>query len=142
MPVGIQEDIRGLQIAMNDTAAVSNRQSICDFFNQGNDLLQGQRCISQQRLQITGETRHDEKRAVRFAPVIVQRHNIGMIQPCHKLAICFKAPDKRREIGVFGQDNLDRNLPVKPRLQPTMNGTIRPHTNRLCEGITSNRAVN
>ena len=80
--VFIQKDVGRFDIAMDDALPVGSGQGGGDLIDEGDGRCHPQRPFRQRILQTAAaQPAHDQKRAVRLAPVIIQRRDVGMFQP-------------------------------------------------------------
>ena len=59
---------------------------------------------------------HDQVGHARFAPVVVQRHDVRMLEPRDQLRFGLEAADEVGVIGVLRQDDLDGDFALDERL--------------------------
>ena len=111
MPFLVQEDVRGLHVAVHDALAMSRRQG-------GGDLIEdpGARAASsgpaaeQIREAAAAQEAHHEVGGVGLPPVVVQRHDVRVLEPGDELCLALEAPDEVGMIGELGRHRLDRDL--------------------------------
>lgn len=66
---------------------------------------------------------HNQVSGVRLTPVVVQRHDVRMLQPGDQMRLRLKAANEGRVVGKPGQDNLHGHVPLHRRLHGAIDDT-------------------
>ena len=110
----IKQDVGRFEVAVNDAFLVSGFQGRGQLVDQGGGVvrLPGTRaveCISQAA---SAHQAHDQVGALGIAPVVVEGHDVEVLELGDELSFGLKAADEVGLVGVLRQDNLNSNLAV------------------------------
>ncbi|GBC87664.1 hypothetical protein HRbin12_01681 [bacterium HR12] len=98
---------------MHDTLPVGAREGSGDLIEDLPRSVELERPLSQRVLQApAAEEAHDQERGVRLSPVVVQGHDVRVLQARDPLRLVLEAAD---EVGLVRQldvDRLHRDLPL------------------------------
>ena len=136
----IQQDVVGLDVPMYDAIAMSEGQSRADLLQDlaGRFRVQDAMLVNAVAQTAAAQIAHHQKRAVRLAPIVIQRHNMRMLQTSDNLSLAFKAADEFRRIGVFGQNDLDGHLAQNSALAGAVDNAIAPLTQKSLDIVRLN----
>ena len=81
---------------------------------------------------------HDQVGHAGFAPVVVERDDVGMFQPGDELGFGFEAADEVGLVGVLGADDLERHLTLDQRLGGAIHNPHAALTDAFAQGIAAN----
>src|SRR5262249_3664803 len=79
----------------------------------------------------TADIAHHQVGALMVTPVVIERDDVGMLQPRDKLGLCLKAADEVGVIGKLRQNDLDGDLTPYPDLLGTVYRPKTTHSDRL-----------
>ncbi len=96
---------------MNHACAVSGLQCAAELTDHRRGLPTVEGAVDQH----VGEAAtlhqpHHEVGRIGFAPIVVERNDVRMLEPGDELCLGLEAPDEVRIVGQFGPDDLDRDL--------------------------------
>jgi hypothetical protein len=122
----VEQDVGGLDIAVDDALLVGGIQGGGDLVEQEGDLLRGPGFPALQGLcqGAAFHQAHDQVSTLGVAPVVVERHDVQVLQLGDQLCFTFEAADELGAVGVFGQDDLDCHLAVDGLLAGAVDGTV------------------
>ncbi len=111
-PVGIQHDVAGLHIAVDDPAVVCRIERSCDLGNQAGGLARRERAVAaEERGEILAvDQLHHEVRALVVDAEVVDRHDAGVAERRSSVSLLAKSRD---EVGVapeFPVEDLDGDI--------------------------------
>ncbi len=96
---------------MHHALAVGDRQRAGDLIQQSGSGLRGPGTTLERPAQVAAaQPAHDQVGAVRLAPVVVQGHDVQVLQPGHQLGFGLEAADEVGVVGVLGQDDFDGHV--------------------------------
>ena len=89
--------------------------------------LERQRPVAERVAQAAAaQVAHDQIRPVRLAPVVVERHDVRVLEPGHELRLGLEAADELRIVGQRRADDLHRHLAPDLRLERAVDDPERP----------------
>ncbi len=93
----VEHDVRGLHVTVHDSTGVSEHERGADLIDELCELVEGERALAQEALfgRSAAQVAHHEERAARFAPVIVQRDDVGMFEARDELRLGLEPAMKR-----------------------------------------------
>ena len=86
-----------------------------------------------------GEEAEHEVGTAGLAPVVVQRHDVGMFEPGNELRLGLEPLDELRLFGELGADHLDRDLTIGAGLGRREHPPERALTEHLVDGVAAQR---
>ena len=113
----VEQDVIGLNIAVDDTVTVRDHERGGDFIDQASGAS-GIPCPMFQCLPqaAAGNPTHDQVRAIRLAPVVVERDDVRVFEAGDQFGFDLEAADKVGLVGVFGEDDFDGDGALEQRL--------------------------
>ena len=113
----VQQDIGWLDIAMNHTGTMGGMQRHADLPHDLHHKLDRQWPLLQQTEQAAAaQQAHHQESHTGLAPVIVERDDVGVLEPGNQLRFSAEAADEIRVIGIFRPDDLDRHISLEDGL--------------------------
>ena len=85
------------------------------------------------------EEAHDQVGGIRLAPVVVERHDVRVLEPGDDLRLVLEPPDEVRVVGELGMDGLDRDLPPDLRLDRPVDDAERALADLIEQPIAAER---
>ena len=122
MAVAGQEDVRGLEVAMDHALVVGGGQAAGDLNGVVDGLPGSQRAGVEplaQRFALE-QFDHDERRAL-VGPEIVDRDQIRVVQHPRRPGLLLEAPEAVRVAGKGGREHLDGNVAAEPGIARAVN---------------------
>jgi hypothetical protein len=117
LPRAEQEHVLGLQVAVDDALLVRRGQPARDLEGDLDGLAGRQRAVLQalaQRLAL--QQLHRRVHRALLAAEIVDREDVGVRERSDGLRLPLEAPERVRVLGEIPREDLDRDLPVEPRV--------------------------
>ena len=138
--VTIDEDVLRLDVAVDHAAAVGGPQGAGDLTEHRRGAIRGQRAEPEGVGQAAGvDETHDEVGGAGFAPVVVERDDVRVLESGDQLGLRFEAADERRVVGQLGTDDLDRHLPADDRLVGAVDRTEGAASELLAHLVAADR---
>ena len=81
----------------------------------------------------TPQQAHNQVSRIRFAPIIIQRHNVRVFQAGDKLSLGLKAANEIGVVGITGQNNFDGHIALNGWLQGPVDNTKATAANLLTQ---------
>ena len=121
----VEEDVGGLDVAVDDAVGVRRSEGAADLARDGQGLLEGERTVVEAPLErATTQPAHDQVGRVGVTPVVDERHDVGVLDAGHQVRFGLEAADEGRLRGQLAADLLDRHLAPDRGLHPA------PHERR------------
>ncbi len=126
---------------MHDATGVGDRERTSDLVDDRDDVGQRQwAAFDQPFLGVaTAQQPHHQVRPARFAPVVVERHDVRVFQPGDELRLGLEPADEVGVVGELGPDDLDGDLPAHRRLHRPMDRSERAFPDALAQLVAANR---
>ena len=122
VPFG-EQDVLGLDVAMDDVVRVRVRERVGDFAREADRLVDGELAFALEApaQRLARDVRHHvEERALELAGV-VEREDVRMLQAREQRDLAAKALG-RLSVGDFGVDELERDLAIVPDVVREIDG--------------------
>jgi len=102
----VQQHVLGLHVAVHDAPTVCGGQCLADLLEHRREHVRRDHAISIQALAQApaAQVPHHEVRAVRLAPVVVQRHDVRVLQARDQLRLGLEPPYEGGVVRQFGGD--------------------------------------
>ena len=115
------ENIRGLDVAMNDSFRVRRVQRVCDLNSEQKQRLQFKRAVADQVLQsLAIQELHGDERLAALLADVVNRADVGMVESRRGLRFTLKTG---KSLGVFG-DFIGQEFQGDKSVQPGVLGLV------------------
>ncbi len=126
---------------MNHILCVSKIERFGDLGEEAPDLVQLDRSPLDPFAQVAPlEPAHDQEAAVTGVPIIVERHDKGMLEPGDQLGLDLKPFLKIRVPGELGKDHLEGDLPTHRTLAGSIDDPEPTNADALDQLITLDRS--
>ena len=121
---GVQEDVGGLDVAVEDALVMGVLQGIADLLDDLDRLAGGERGVADEFLEVGAvHELHEEVEQVIPLAEVEDGDDVGMLEPCQGLRFTLEA---QGEVGVMlrgaGED-LERHIAIEPGLPGVIHGT-------------------
>ena len=129
-----EEDVRGLDVAVDDAHLVGVAQALEDLQNDGDPPRDGQgRHLLHGREQVaTPQELHDDVgRAVRVVAEVVDRHHVGVGEPGHRAGLALEALLVLGMLRDLGEHHLQGDLALEERVERLVDDA---HASAAAEG--------
>ncbi len=140
--VPVEQDVRGLEVAMDGTLPVGVGKRAPDLQQQARGRLQVPRasveCLPQRA---SSQPAHHEVRALGVSPVVVERNEVRMLELCDQLRLGLEPADERRLVDELGPDDLDRHLAPDRGLVGAVHDTEVAPPDLLAKLVSAHRAA-
>jgi hypothetical protein len=114
----IQQDICRLDVAVHHPGPMCSVQRAADLLHQPYHRFQRQWPLPEQHRQAAAaQEAHGQVGHSRLTPVVVQRHDVRMLQPGHQLRLRLKTADEVGTVGQLRQNDLEGDLAADQRLK-------------------------
>ena len=124
-PVLVVQDVDGANVAMGDPRSMGDGQCTADATHQHVDVFQCHLATHQPLLQRAApQVAEHQERAARFAPVVVQRNDARVFEPCDQLCLGLEPTHEVGIVGALGAHDLHRDLAMKARLGRRVHRTV------------------
>jgi hypothetical protein len=131
--VVVEEHVRCLHVVVRDASGMGGDQRTADLLDEPRHARERPGAAGDHRL--TGgppvEQTEDEVGATRLAPVVVERDDVGVLEPSDESSLGLEAADEVGRVGEIGTDHLDRHQAVGARLR----GRVHPAERALADGV-------
>src|SRR5439155_20557993 len=137
--VVVKENVGRADVTMDDALAVGEGKRRADLFDNANRLGGIERPFRFEILlkaaawQIT----HRQVSAVRFAPVVVERNDVWMLEAGDDLRFLFEPADEFRLVGKSAVNDFDGHLALQRRLYRVVHGCVRTLTYLLVDFVSA-----
>ena len=102
---------------MDDTEVVGERQARTQLLDHLSRRVRCEGAAPHHRLQaLPAGQPADQVGGIGLPPVVVQRDDVGVLEPSDQLGVSFEAADELGVVGQIGIDHLDRHLASRSRL--------------------------
>ncbi len=137
----VEQDVRRLYVAMDHTSGVRNRQRTTDLLDDRDDTRQCQWPLGNQLVLggTSSEQPHHQVGTTGFAPVVVQRNDVRMLEAGDQLCLGLEAADEVGVVGELGTDHLDRHFASNGRLGGAMDRAEGAFADLLAQLIAADR---
>ncbi len=141
VPLPIQQDVLGLHVPVDDALSMRRRQRVRDLIEGLRDVVRWKGAILLDRLPQAAAAKepHDEIRAVRVAPVVVERNHVGVLEPSDELRFALEPADEPRVVREVQMDRLDRDLPTDLWLEGSMDDPERALADAFQQPVSPQR---
>src|SRR6266508_2904943 len=108
--MAVQKDVGRLDITVHYAKSVGKGKRGTDLIEETHYLLPGPEPALKRSLQATTTNivRHKIGTFL-ISPIVVERNDMWVLQPCHVLRLRCEATDELWMVGILRQDDLDRN---------------------------------
>ncbi len=111
--VCIEQDVGWFHVPMDDAVAMGHVQRGRHLVDQLRNPVERPAAIGYCRLEIaTTQIAHHQKGPARFAPEVVERNDVGVLQSGDGLRLDLKAADEVGVIGIARRNDFDCYLPL------------------------------
>ncbi len=118
--VVVDEHVGRFDVAVHDAGPVGNGQCRAHVGDHAGGLVDRQAAVGDALLERAGEQAHHQACRPRFAPVVVQRHDVRVFEVGHEVGLGFKPADELWPVGQLGTDHLDGHRTADRRLAATV----------------------
>ena len=96
-----EEDVRRLDVPVDDSGRVGGRQSFRDFNPEAKRLADRDRVLLVQQVakRLTGDQFHDDRVDTVLAEGVIDRHDVSVVEPCCCKSLPLESMHKLRIIG-------------------------------------------
>jgi hypothetical protein len=111
------------------------------WVEQAQDEIQGEGAFFEAGMQGSpAHQAHDQESGPGFTPVIVEGHDVGVLQAGDELRFSLKAADELRVVGVAGHDDLDRHFALDQGLDGAVYHAETAFTHAVTELVAADGA--
>ena len=136
----VEQHVRRFHVAVHDAERVRGGERGADLFDEACHLGNRYRAFGDPfRQRPAAQQPEHQERATGTAPVVVQRHDVRMLEPGHELGFGLEPLHEPWVIRELGAHDLDRDLAAHARLHRPVHRTERALADDLTELVARHR---
>jgi hypothetical protein len=140
VPLLVKQDVAGLHVTVHHPLTVGRRERRGDLIQDRRDPIDSEGFLRDQVLNAaTAEEPHHQVRAVGLSPIVVQRHDVGMLEASDDLRLALEPPNKVRMVGQLRVNRLDGDLSADQRLGRSVDRPERSLSHLLEQSVAAQR---
>ena len=138
----VEQDVRRLDVAMDDAGGVRRQQRRADLLDEAAHACDVERAAAHERglCRAAGEHAEHEVCAAGLAPVVVERHDVGVLEPGDELCLGLEPLHEAAVVGEVGPDHLDRDIAIRAGLRRRQHAAERAFTDDRVHGVAAKRS--